>query len=214
MVPAGAERHRAKVALTSDIIRVTRSLGAEQAESAYRAGAFPMAHVQSGVVTWHRPKRRAILPLERFHASQSLRRVLRQRQYQVTFDRAFAAVMEACARPGDTWISQEFQSVYGELHARGKAHSVEVWVEGALAGGLYGVHLGGAFFAESKFHRRANMSKVALAELVFRLRERGFALLEVQYLTPHLAQFGVVEIPGREYLARLKSALALRCEFL
>ena len=139
--------------------------------------------------------------------------MLRRRPFDVTFNRAFAAVMESCAdRPG-TWISDEFKTVYGELHAQGKAHSVEVWVDGELAGGLYGVHLGGAFFAESMFHRRTNMSKIALAELVSRLRTQGFALLEVQYLTPHLAQFGVIEIPDRKYQARLKEALQLSCGF-
>ena len=101
----------------------------------------------------------------------------------------------------------------GELHAQGKAHSVEVWVNGALAGGVYGVHLGGAFFAESKFHRVTDMSKVALTNLVWRLREHGFALLEVQYLTEHLAQFGVVEIPNREYMGRLRLALEVERRF-
>ncbi len=121
--------------------------------------------------------------------------------------------MAACADRETTWISQEFMRVYGDLHRAGKASSVEVWVEGALAGGLYGVCLGGAFFAESKFHRVTDMSKVALAHLVWRLRDRGFALLEVQYLTEHLAQFGVVEISNREYMTRLRTALELDRSF-
>jgi leucyl/phenylalanyl-tRNA--protein transferase len=200
-----------------DIVGTTKILTSADVESGYRAGIFPMsepmADSERGVITWHRPKRRAILPLETFHASHSLRALLRRRPFEVTFDRAFAAVMESCAdRPG-TWISGEFKTVYGELHAQGKAHSVEVWVDGELAGGLYGVSLGGAFFAESMFHRRTNMSKVALAELVSRLCTQGFALLEVQYLTPHLAQFGVIEIPDRKYQARLKDALQLSCSF-
>jgi len=171
-----------------------------------------MAQDRPKLVTWHRPRLRAVLPLDGFHVSRSLARVLKQHRYEVTFDQAFARVMDACAdgREGN-WISPEFKNVYGQLHSQGKAHSVEIWNDRELAGGLYGVHLGAAFFAESKFHRRTNMSKVALAELVFRLRERGFALLEVQYLTPHLAQFGVVEIPDREYQRRLKAALALSC---
>lgn len=185
---------------------------ARTVESAYRQGIFPMAEGR-GVIKWYHPKRRAILPLENFHASRSLRALMKRHPYQVTFDRAFAAVMDACADRPETWISAEFKSVYGELHAQGKAHSVEIWVDGELAGGLYGVHLGGAFFAESKFHRRTNMSKVALAELVAQLRDRRFALLEVQYLTEHLAQFGVIEISDREYQERLKSALELRCEW-
>jgi leucyl/phenylalanyl-tRNA--protein transferase len=200
-----------------DVVGITKILTSADVESGYRAGIFPMAEPMAdsnrGVITWHRPKRRAVLPLEKFHASHSHRAMLRRRPFDVTFNRAFAAVMESCAdRPG-TWISDEFKTVYGELHAQGKAHSVEVWVDGELAGGLYGVHLGGAFFAESMFHRRTNMSKIALAELVSRLRTQGFALLEVQYLTPHLAQFGVIEIPDRKYQARLKEALQLSCGF-
>ena len=172
-----------------------------------------MADSGSGIITWHRPRRRAILPLETFHASRSLRALLKRHPFEITVDRAFGDVVEACADRPSTWISAEFKMIYGELHAQGKAHSVEVWVGRELAGGLYGVHLGGAFFAESMFHRRTNMSKVALAELVSRLRERGFALLEVQYLTEHLAQFGVIEIPDRKYQARLKEALELSCSF-
>jgi leucyl/phenylalanyl-tRNA--protein transferase len=196
-----------------DVVRTTKILTAADVESAYRTGIFPMADPDRGVVTWHRPKRRAILPLDTFHASHSLSALLRRRPFEITFDRAFADVVDACADRPSTWISGEFKTVYGELHGQGKAHSVEVWVDGELAGGLYGVHLGGAFFAESMFHRRTNMSKVALAELVSRLRGRGFALLEVQYLTEHLAQFGVIEIPDRKYQALLKDALQLRCSF-
>lgn len=172
-----------------------------------------MADSDRRVVTWHRPKGRAILPLDAFHASRSLRALLRRRPFEVTFDRAFADVVDACADRPSTWISGEFKAIYGELHAQGKAHSVEVWVDGELAGGLYGVHLGGAFFAESMFHRRTNMSKVALAELVSRLRAQGFALLEVQYLTEHLVQFGVIEIPDRTYRVLLKQSLAHSCVF-
>ena len=139
--------------------------------------------------------------------------MLKQRRYEVTFDRAFAQVMDACADRESTWITREFKTIYGQLHGLGKAHSAEVWVNGELAGGVYGVHLGGAFFAESMFHRQTNMSKAALAELVFRLRERGFGLLEVQYLTPHLAQFGVIEVLDRDYQKLLKAALERACAF-
>jgi leucyl/phenylalanyl-tRNA---protein transferase len=196
-----------------DVVHTTKILTSADVESAYRAGIFPMADPDRGVITWHRPKRRAILPLEKFHASRSLSALLRRRPFEVTFDGAFAEVVNACADRPSTWISGEFKMIYGELHAQGKAHSVEVWIDGELAGGLYGVHLGGAFFAESMFHRRTNMSKVALAELVSRLRARGFALLEVQYLTEHLAQFGVIEISDRKYQARLREALELSCSF-
>ena len=196
-----------------DVVHITKILTAAGVESAYRAGIFPMADSDRGIVTWHRPKRRAILPLDKFHASRSLSALLRRRPFEVSFDRAFADVVNACADRPSTWISREIKAVYGELHAQGKAHSVEVWVEGELAGGLYGVHLGGAFFAESMFHRRTNMSKVALAELVARLRVQGFALLEVQYLTEHLARFGVIEIPDRKYQALLQEALERSCNF-
>jgi leucyl/phenylalanyl-tRNA--protein transferase len=196
-----------------EIQRVTRRLDAAMVEEAYRNGVFPMADTALGLVTWHRPRRRAILPLEAFHISRSLGRTLRRGEFLVTFDRDFAGVMEACASRKPTWISDEFRQVYGEMHRAGKAHSVEVWVEGRLAGGVYGVGLGGAFFAESKFHRVTDMSKVALTHLVWRLRERGFSLLEVQYRTEHLAQFGVVEIPNREYMGRLGAALELDCRF-
>jgi leucyl/phenylalanyl-tRNA--protein transferase len=196
-----------------EIQRVTRHLDAAMVEEAYRNGIFPMADLGLHIVTWHRPRRRAILPLDSFHVSRSLERRLRRSGFEVTFDRDFAGVMAACAERKPTWISDEFHAVYGELHRAGKAHSVEVWVEGGLAGGVYGVHLGGAFFAESKFHRVTDMSKVALTHLVWRLRERGFALLEVQYLTEHLAQFGVIEIPNKEYIGRLRLALELECRF-
>ena len=196
-----------------DVVRTTKILTSVDVESAYRAGIFPMADSDRGIITWHRPKRRAILPLDTFHASRSLSALLRRRPFEVTFDRAFADVVNACADRPSTWISSEIKTIYGELHTQGKAHSVEVWVDGELAGGLYGVHLGGAFFAESMFHRRTNMSKVALAELVSGLRTQGFALLEVQYLTEHLAQFGVIEVSDRKYQARLKEALGLSCSF-
>ena len=191
-----------------DVIRVTKSIDAAQTEAAYRAGVFPMGYLERGLVTWHQPPRRAVLALQEFHVSRSLARTLKLGRFEVTYNRDFRGVMEACNenRTG-SWITAEFLRVYGELHAAGKAHSVEVWVDGALAGGTYGVHIGKAFFAESKFHRVRDMSKVALAHLVFRLRERGFALLDVQYWTEHLAQFGVVEIPAREYRRRLEAAL-------
>jgi leucyl/phenylalanyl-tRNA--protein transferase len=198
-----------------DIRHITRNLTAAMVEEQYPRGLFPMADPRFGLVTWHRPARRAVIPLESFHVSRSLERTLRQARFEVSFNRDFDGVMAACADRGscETWITPEFRSVYGDLHRAGKAHSVEVRLEGELAGGVYGVQLGGAFFAESKFHRVRDMSKVALAHLVFRLRQRGFALLEVQYVTPHLEQFGTVAIPHREYIRRLGEALKLECLF-
>jgi len=180
----------------------------EEIEAAYRQGAFPMGDPDTGGVTWHRPWRRAVVPLESFHIPRSLARRMRRGGFTVTFDRDFAGVMAGCADRESTWITEEIHRAYGELHRLGKAHSVEVWIEEQLAGGLYGVHLGGAFFAESKFHRATDMSKIALVALVTRLRECGFRLLEVQYLTPHLEQFGAIEIPHREYTRLLAEAVA------
>lgn len=198
----------------SDIIRLTHSINPAMLESAYREAAFPMADPDDpGVFTWHRPRRRAILPLHAFHVSHSLARTIRQGRFTVTYDQDFPAVMRACAARPDVWITEPLIDAYTALHSAGKAHSVEVFIDGQLVGGVYGVHLGGAFFAESKFHSVRDMSKVALAHLVFRLRQRGFALLEVQYLTTHLAQFGVTLIPDHQYRHRLAEALALNCQF-
>ena len=180
---------------------------------AYANGIFPMPD-EDGVIQWYRPDPRAILPLNKFHASRSLQRKLRKNVFEITYDRDFLGVMKGCAnREEGTWITDEFLRGYSQLHALGLAHSVEVWKDARLVGGTYGVHLGGAFFAESKFHTETDASKVALAKLVERLNERGFALLEVQFLTEHLAQFGVIEIRHREYMKRLEAALALECTF-
>lgn len=193
---------------------ITVQLTVPMVEAAYRQGIFPMAVDGRELFTWHRPDPRAILPLDGFHTPRSLAKVLRQQRFEVTYDRAFRDVMRGCAdRDEGTWINDRLLEVYGTLHARGHAHSVEVWQDGALAGGTYGVHVGGAFMAESKFHRVRDASKVALAKLVERLRERGFALLDVQYVTPHLKRFGVVEIPAWQYERRLREAVALPCTF-
>ncbi len=201
-----------------DVQFVSRDLSADMLELNYPLGLFPMTSADWPEITWHKPNRRAVIPLDNFHVSHSLARTLRQGRFRVTYDEAFDAVMQACAdRPdgSSTWIDDRILAAYGELHRRGKAHSVEIWSgEGTLAGGVYGVHLGGAFFAESMFHRVRDMSKVALARLVFRLQERGFGLLEVQYVTSHLQQFGAEEIPTRQYRRRLGAALSLDCQFV
>ena len=192
---------------------ITRHLTLERVVDAYASGVFPMAVPEARVVTWHHPDPRAIVPLDAFHIPRRLARTMRQGRFEVTFDQAFPEVMRGCAAGRPVWIGPEFHRVYGELHRRGQAHSVEVWHDGALAGGLYGVHLGGAFFAESKFHRVTDASKVAVASLIHRLNERGFLLLEVQYLTEHLAQFGTIEVSDDEYQPRLRRALAVSCTF-
>lgn len=168
---------------------------------------------EGGGIHWYRPAKRAIIPLETFHISRSLARTLRLGRFEVTFDRDFAGVMDACAEREETWITAKIKHAYLDLHHEGNAHSVEVWVDRNLAGGLYGVHLGAAFFAESKFHKVTDMSKVALASLVARLRAQRFELLEVQYLTAHLQQFGTIEIPHKEYFQILNSAISASVVF-
>ena len=176
----------------------------------YRRGIFPMADPDlDDAVFWYRPDPRAILPLDGFRVPRNLEKLVRRGVYEVTRDDSFEAVMRACAARDSTWISEDIVRVYTALHERGLAHSVECWHEGRLVGGLYGVALGGAFFGESMFHRRSDASKVALVHLVRHLRARGFVLLDVQYTTAHLLQFGVQEIPADAYENRLAKALSL-----
>lgn len=178
--------------------------------AAYRRGIFPWPD-RDGQLLWWSPDPRAILPLDRFHESRSLRRSRRTGGYRVTIDAAFARVVEGCAdRAEGTWITAELAHAYERLHRLGWARSIEVWREDALVGGLYGVAIGGFFAAESMFHRVTDASKVALAALVEELRAGGFALLDVQFRTPHLASLGVVEIRRAEYLLRLDAALRRR----
>lgn len=199
--------------LYMDVVAVTPELTAAMVLDAYPQGLFPMAYVDANVVTWHRPRVRAIIPLEAAHVPRRLARTVARRRFDVTFDTAFHEVMKGCALGRPVWISDEFHRVYGELHEQGTAHSVEVWSGADLVGGLYGLAIGGAFFAESKFHRATDASKVALVSLILRLRERAFGLLEVQYLTEHLRQFGTIEISHRDYMARLKKAISLHAAF-
>ena len=190
------------------------TLTPEGIELAYRHGIFPMADERSGVL-WFRPDPRAVIPLDGFHVSRSLVRTLRRGRFEVRVDTAFETVMRGCAdRPEGSWISERFVEVYGALHRAGKAHSVEAWRDRRLVGGVYGLALGGAFMAESMFHRETDASKVALAALVGRLSERGFTVLDVQYMTPHLESLGAVEITRREYERRLERALALDRTFV
>jgi leucyl/phenylalanyl-tRNA--protein transferase len=186
--------------------------------TAYAAGWFPMA-VEGGEIRWFSPDPRGILPLDTFHISSRLARVVRSGRFEVRIDTAFDDVIRACAeaeREGEdpgTWISPDIIESYAALHRAGAAHSVETWRDGRLAGGLYGVSLRGAFFGESMFHRETDASKVALVALVERLRARGFELLDTQWVTPHLEQFGAIEIPRDEYIARLHGALDIDASF-
>ena len=182
--------------------------------SAYAQGAFPMADAD-GHIRWYTADPRGIIPLDAFRVARSLRSLLRKGVFEVRFNHSFEATMRACmeARRGATWINAELIQAYLRLHQMGFAHSVEAWFEGELAGGLYGVSLGGAFFGESMFHRKTDASKVALCHLVERLRQRRFELLDAQASTPHLRQFGCMELSAEEYLRRLAHAVALRRHF-
>jgi leucyl/phenylalanyl-tRNA--protein transferase len=182
--------------------------------NAYAQGVFPMAD-DDGRIGWYTADPRGILPLEAFHVPQTLRQTVRQNRFEIRVNHDFQAVVRACmqARAERTWITDELIAAYARLHAIGHAHSVEAWRGGKLAGGLYGVSLGAAFFGESMFHHERDASKVALVALVERLRDRGFELLDTQTTTTHLRRFGAIEIPEDEYLDRLERALDRECRF-
>ena len=183
--------------------------------SAYSSGWFPMA-VAPGDIRWYSPDPRGIIPLDTFHVSRRLARSARAGRFEIRLDTSFRAVIQACAAREDSdgdWIDEEIVDSYCALHERGFAHSVETWRDGVMVGGLYGVALHGAFFGESMFHRVTDASKVALAALVDRLRARGYALLDTQWVTGHLVQFGAIEIPRRRYLRMLDEALKIETGF-
>lgn len=186
---------------------------------AYASGIFPMAdNARSTDVFWVEPKWRGIMPLDGFHLPRRLARTLKSEVFHYTVDRAFGAVLEGCAAPTpgrtETWINPAIADAYRTLYVRGQAHSVEAWTaDGTLAGGLYGVRIGGAFFGESMFNRVTDASKCALAALIARLRVGGFRLLDTQFLTDHLAGFGATEVPARDYKGLLASALAVSADF-
>jgi leucyl/phenylalanyl-tRNA---protein transferase len=178
----------------------------------YRLGVFPMA-MEDESIQWFSPDPRAILPLKDFHVPHALRRVVRKKAFETTMDNAFSKVIEECAKREDTWINLEIIESYSRLHELGSAHSIEAWKEGTLAGGLYGVAVGGAFFGESMFHHVTDASKIALVTLVEHLRAQKFVLLDTQWLTPHLQQFGGIEISRDHYLRLLRRAVELPCSF-
>lgn len=185
---------------------------------AYAAGIFPMAERRDdSSIFWVDPRVRGVMPLERVHVPKRLIRTVRRKAFEMRCNTAFAEVLRACAAPKhhrhETWINQPIEEAVIGLHEMGFAHSVEAWRDGRLVGGLYGVALGGAFFGESMFSSERDASKVALVHLVARLRLGGFKLLDVQFITDHLRQFGAVEIPARLYLERLEAALAAEASF-
>lgn len=178
----------------------------------YTRGIFPMAD-EWGRLAFYTADPRCILPLDSFHCPRRLARKVRGGEFEPRVDTAFDEVVAACAARQSTWISGQIREIYGELHRLGHAHSVEAWKAGALAGGLYGVALGGAFFGESMFHRETDASRVCVVWLVERLRARGYTLLDCQQQTAHMERFGAVLIPARDYLARLAEALRRDCRF-
>lgn len=196
--------------MTSPYPRITPAI----LEAAYRQGIFPMGRSGSEEVDWYRPDPRTVIDLEDFHVPRRLAKTLRGNPFSFTINRAFREVIQNCSRrsglPDEVWITDPIVDLYCAMHACGKAHSLEAWQDGELAGGLYGVALGGAFMGESMFHARRDASKACLVRLVEHLRARGFVLLDTQFPTEHLARFGVLSLPHREYLRRLRAALALK----
>lgn len=183
-------------------------LSTELLLKAYSLGIFPMAESNGGEIFWYSPDPRTILPLDNFKVSRSLRQIIRKKLFEVRFDTAFEKVICGCAQRNETWISEEIIRSYTELFFHGFAHSVEVWRNEKLVGGLYGVSVGAAFFGESMFSVERDASKVALYYLIERLKEKQFELLDTQYTTEHLKHFGAIEISRQEYLIKLSHAIA------
>jgi leucyl/phenylalanyl-tRNA--protein transferase len=194
------------------------SLSADDLIECYRHGIFPMADSRDDpAIFLINPDLRGIIPLETFHVPRRLARRIRQTPYEISYDTAFRDVIETCAEPHhrrpNTWINDTIISLYTELFRRGIAHSVEAWKDGALVGGLYGVHLGGAFFGESMFSRADDASKICLVRLAERLQRGGFVLLDAQLHNPHLEQFGLIEIERDDFARRLRGALRVKAVF-
>lgn len=182
--------------------------------AAYARGVFPMAESRTSTeLHWIEPRRRGIFDLDHFHLSRSLRRRIRAARHEISADRDFMGVVEACAARPETWINAPLLAVYEALHQMGRAHSLEVWDGGTLVGGVYGVTVGRAFMGESMFSRQTDGSKIALAYLVDRLRRAGFQLFDTQFLTPHLASLGAMEIPKADYKCRLSEAIHGKADF-
>jgi leucyl/phenylalanyl-tRNA--protein transferase len=185
---------------------------------AYAYGVFPMAKTRGDSdVFWVQPKLRGVIPLDAFHIPKSLRKRLRQKTFTVTVDRAFPEVIAACAQTTpervDTWINDQIMNLFGDLYAVGLAHSIETWKDGELVGGLYGLAMGSAFFGESMFTHMDDASKVALCHLVGILKSGNYTLLDTQFITDHLKQFGAIEINQKDYLSQLSTALARQGKF-
>ena len=182
--------------------------------TAYCNGYFPMADPKTGEINWYSPDPRTIFDLNEFHIPRSLKLTLKKEEFEVHINKRFEEVIRECAAREETWISETIIQSYVQLYQLGLAHSVETWRDGELVGGLYGVAIRGAFFGESMFCRMRDASKIALVNLVARMKERRFTLLDTQYITPHLKRFGAREIPRSEYMKRLEESLTLNCSFI
>ncbi|MCH7873134.1 MAG: leucyl/phenylalanyl-tRNA--protein transferase [Planctomycetes bacterium] len=192
---------------------MSEELTSELLLAAYSSGVFPMGD-PDGEIYWYSPDPRCVLEFDRFHVSHTLRQTVRQRKFEIRIDDSFERVIDSCSnRREGTWISPPVREAYCRLNREGHAHSVEAWRDGKLAGGLYGVAIGGAFFGESMFHTARDASKVALVALMERLKQRGYALVDTQWSTPHLESFGAIEITRGEYLRRLDEAVHMPCRF-
>ncbi len=196
-----SERHENAAVLPPDLLL-----------QAYAQGMFPMA-MESGELGWFSPDPRGIIPIREFHVPHGMKQLLRDSPFEIRFNTAFTTVMRGCAKRETTWISDTILRSYVRLHELGFAHSVEAWLGRKLVGGLYGVAIGGAFFGESMFSCEPGASKVALYSLVRRLEDRGYTLLDTQWVTSHLRMFGAHEITRADYMHRLRQALKLECRF-
>jgi leucyl/phenylalanyl-tRNA--protein transferase len=196
------------------LVAVGGDLTVERLLAAYRQGMFPWT---ANPITWWSPDPRGIIELDQFHVPASLARTIRRRPFEITVDRAFPAVIQACAAPApgreSSWITKHFITAYTQLHEQGHAHSVECWKGPELVGGIYGISVGGLFAGESMFHHADNASKVALHHLVEHLREKEFSLFDIQMVTPITRALGAREIPRDEYLSRLATAISRECKF-
>lgn len=201
--------HGVIISFATGLARMSERIPLKILLAAYAEGVFPMAD-EAGAIRWFSPDPRGVLPLEAFHVSKNLRRTRRQHAWEIRVDTCFEQIMRCCSEGRDTWINGTIMESYAALHRVGAAHSLEVFLEDRLVGGLYGVRLGGVFFGESMFHRVTDASKIALWALVELLRGEGFQLLDIQWTTPHLKRFGAIEIPRSEYLKRLQSSLRSR----
>jgi leucyl/phenylalanyl-tRNA---protein transferase len=196
----------------------TNSLSTDQLIYAYASGVFPMADAETGEINWYRPDPRAIIPIDTYQPSRSLKPILNKGIFEIKVDQQFRRVMEFCAEPRpyepETWISTELIDVYTELHRMGFAHSVEAYVEEELVGGLYGVHIGAAFFGESMFTRASNASKVCFHYLIELLRKNNFELLDSQFMNDNVKRYGAIEISRTAYEKRLAKAINRSCNFV